>query len=57
MEKIEIVNSSIVLCPLGYYFTIFNNDDNIQYCSADEDEYFETYQECIDKVHFYLNNI
>jgi len=55
MEKISIINSSIVLCPLGYYFTLFNDNDEVRYCSADEDEYYETYDACIEALHCFIN--
>ena len=55
MKKISIINSSIVLCPLGYYFTLFNDNDEVRYCSADEDEYYETYDACIEALHCFIN--
>lgn len=56
MEKVKIINSSVVLCPAGYYFTLFNDDDSVRYCSADEDEYYETYRDCINAIHSHINN-
>lgn len=56
MSENKIQNSSIVLCPLGYYYTIWDKHKRLKYCSADEDEYYKTYEECLEALHIFITN-
>lgn len=56
MSENKIQNSSIVLCPLGYYYTIWDKHKKLRYCSADEDEYYKTYKECLEALHIFITN-